>query len=202
MKLCNIATHWPPIAGPNVGTKTIYRVLAADERITMGDIHAPTWWTGLRIVVQGKVEREFIVDLSTDSSSDFPSKEKSWIQKSGDWVAFPWPIPANMARHICMELTLRVLGEVPRSNTPWVKYELCFHEIDEVSAEECLLFVGADRKPAMHWNATHSGGGGPSAPMPLYRGKSHLVVPLMDMLMNTRCDRYATPHRWTDTISM
>jgi hypothetical protein len=197
--------HWPPVAGPNIGFKTINKVLTADDRITMNDIHAPTWWTGLRIVVQGGLEKEFIVDITTDRSADFPAEEKSWIQKSGGWVAFPWAIPAQMAKHICMGLSLRVLGEVPSDNTTWVKYELCFHEMGEVSAGECLLFIGGDCKPAMHWNAVHCGGGGLRAPIPLYRDHLHLVVPLMEILINTRSEssnQYATPHRWTDTVSI
>lgn len=204
MKLCNISAHWPPVAGPNVGFKTIHEVLTGDKNISMHDLHAPAWWTGFRIVTQGGQEREFIVDLTSVDSCDFPKTERSWIQKTGSWVALPWPIPAHMAQHISLGLRIRALGEVPHTvEAPWIKYELCFHELADVPAGDLFLFIGEDNKPAMHWNDTHWGGGGPGAPLPLYRGKSHYAVPPMETVLDITSedgDLRCTPSSWKEPV--
>ena len=204
MKLCNISAHWPPVAGPHVGFKTIHEALTGDTRIPMHDLHAPAWWTGFRITVQDGQKQEFIVDLTTVDTCDFPTTERGWIQTSGKWFAFPWPIPANMARHITLGLRVRALGEAPAAvEAPWAKYELCFHELEDVPAGDLFLFVGEDDKPVMHWNDKYKGGGGPSAPLPLYRGKSHYAIPSMETILDITSedgDLRCTPHGWREAV--
>lgn len=204
MKLCNISAHWPPVAGPHVGFKTIHEAMVGDKHISMGDLHVPAWWTGLRISVQDRKKHEFIVELTSDDACDFPKTERSWIQKSGGWVAFPWPFPAQMAQHINLGLRIRALGDLSATDeVPWIKYELCFHELDEVPAEDLFLFVRDDDKPAIHWNGEHKGGGGPGAPLPLYRRKSHYVIPTMETVLDITAedgDIRCTPRSWTETV--
>lgn len=204
MKLCNISAHWPPVAGPHVGFKTIHEVLTGDKSIPMDDLHAPAWWTGFRIAVQGGQDQEFIVELISDNACDFPKTERSWIQTSGRWTPFPWAIPAHMAQHISLGLRICALGDVPcAAEAPWVKYELCFHELADVPAGDLFLFVGEDSKPAMHWNDKHKGGGGPDAPLPLYRGKSHYAVPTMETVLGITSeygDRRCTPTGWRGPV--
>ena len=203
MKLYNISAHWPPVAGPHVGFKMIYEVLVSDKSISMHELHAPAWWTGFRIVVQDGQEREFIVDLTSDDTCDFPKAKRRWTQTSGQWVPFPWPIPAHMAQHISLGLRIRTLGEVPLTaeEEPCVKYDICFHELDGVPTGDLFLFIDDDDKPALHWNHIHCGG--PGAPLPLCKGKSHYAVPTMRTILDIISedgDLRCTPTGWRDTI--
>lgn len=208
MKLCDMSTFWPPVAGPHVGFKTIHKELANDlapEIINAADLHQGAWWTGIRVLVQGGAPRDFTVELLTVDGQHFAGVESRWIQGVGHWTPLPWPIPTLMAEALGLQFRVTPLhnGPEPVPAHMWVKYDICFHEINEVSAYDRLLFVTGDNRPALHWNGQLRGGGDADAHLPLHRGVPHTVVFRMEYLINTNPaigDRTATPIGWSEPV--
>jgi hypothetical protein len=140
----------------------------------------------------------------TADGQHFARTESRWIQSAGQWIPLPWPIPTRMASHMGLQIRLTPTGPEPVAVHTWVKYDLCFHEINEAPAYDRLLFVAGDNRLIMHWNGQLLGGGDVNAALPLHRGVPHTVVSRMEYLVNTNPavgDRMATPIGWSEPVT-
>jgi hypothetical protein len=183
MKLKNIASIWPPVPCETVHFKTVHKSAMERVIIPMDDIHAPGWWTGLRIVTQSP--GGYIVELMTNEGTPLSIGENRWIQDAGSWMPLPWPIPAQMARATGLRICLRPAVDAGAVAEPlWVKYELSVHDLDEEPADGRYAFLGCDRRLAMHWNGPLNGGGSMSAALPLHHDIPHRVVHRTPHLLN------------------
>ena len=154
--------------------------------VSMSDIRAPSWWTGVRLVAHGQPPPVtlFKVELLTNDAVPLPAGAGRWIQAVGAWMPLPWPIPAKMAA--VGDFRIRITPVHVVSEPPLVKCELSFHDLDEedVDSRERYAFLGYDNRLAMHWNGPLLGGGSVAGALPLYLGAPHKIVPRMDIIRN------------------
>lgn len=199
MKLSNLSAHWPPVAGPHVGFKTIHKEITnLPEFIDLSDLHEGAWWTGFNMLAQDTAPGMFNIELKT---KDGRSVEQ-WKQGLSIWNPLPWPIPTSMAQTLGLQLHVTPMYSLPFSS--WAKFEVCFHEVNEIPVYDPLLFVTSTNKPEMHWNSALRGGGFSDASLPLYIGAPHRLVYPMKYILNVNpeyIDRRAIPTGWMESVT-
>lgn len=116
VSLSSIVKHWPPTPGPDqpeTGHMTVTSVANSPVRLT--SLHVPAWWTGVRLSSAARIRlTTHEVTLFSDSC---PAKT---------WVPFAWPIPAQIAAALGMEL------EIETSDGKPIAVCVAFHEMPEI----------------------------------------------------------------------
>jgi hypothetical protein len=159
--LSNIVTLWPPRPSPQqpeTGTKTL-----GEENTTLTDLHEPAWWTGLKLAAgtrTGRVEDAsyWVRLLRADGKPVFDGDAHTceWVQNVSTWHAFPWPIPAAMAKAVGARLEITA---VDPDNAVFMVATACFHELDRLDTNDMYVFTDEQDYPVHLWNGRQQADG-------------------------------------------
>lgn len=205
--LSAIPTHWPPHEGSTVHPETGYKSMtaqhAATYRETLMDLHDSAWWTGLRITAFTEEPQRFRVKLLNaqgEPAFKMASDRCMWFQESGEWVKFPWPIPAKMAKY--MELWVDITPMSVTGNGPYVNTRIAFHEVPGIIPKEHLLFFNEAGAVQHYWNGSQNVWGNRSeGATPRWR-TVHVPVPPSSMLDDWDDHKMFCIHTWDEVLDM
>ena len=186
--LSDIRTCWPPNPGPSqpqTGTKTICVPIKNTVTESIAGLHEPAWWTGLRITTLNQPHPEFLYRVRLIRGNGEPAFDAAphlceWIQRDGQLLPLPWPIPAIMATEMKLSVKITPVDSSP-SDTLCVI--LTFHEMPAVSPTEKFLFATEQGAIVQYWNGkTHMAGSRLGGKEPSWR-TLHTIVPPMTRLL-------------------
>jgi hypothetical protein len=165
------------------------------HREFLDSLHEPAWWTGVRIYTPG-TERDCSLRLVGRDGA--LGREFEWTQSTGTWTAFPWPIPAHIAKELELHLEIRISGllePIP------ISLRVCFHEMPDMPNDVNYLFFNLNGDSVATWHASQR-------EFVLRDGVAawnsiHFLVPPMQRLLATPLwddDRLACVHQWSERI--
>lgn len=133
--LLKLRTVWPPNLQR---AETGYKTKQADYTGTaivesLDDLHEHSWWTGLKIVVGGDAQREFLVTLV-----DKEGVLSTLRVMSGEVQPFQWALPAHVAtaREIKLHITPVLPGPIPYVNV--ISY---FYDMPPLDPDMTIHFI-------------------------------------------------------------
>ena len=196
--LTTIATIWPPAPGPQTGTKTLHGTgPVLTERLH--DLHDPAWWSGVRVATVEPMGFQIRL-LKGDGSTvfDLAADACTWVQNTGSWVQFPWPIPAAMGKALDMKLEVTTIDG---SNT-FMSVVTCFHELPLMPLRDRYLFVNADGRILQVWNGGKLLDGTPDRGLPPVWRTIHHVVPPTRLLSDWSDETLFCIHEWDEIVQV
>ena len=165
----------------------------------LGSLHEPAWWTGVRVYSPYEQRMCTFRLVGRDGLSLGPQFE--WSQQTGTWAAFPWPIPAFVAKAMDLKLELCFIG-VEEATT--VSMRICFHEMPDMPNDVNYMFFGINGFVTAAWHASQS-------ELILARSQEaaawnsiHFLVPRTERLLQTPLwddDRLVCFHNWNERVS-
>jgi hypothetical protein len=197
--LSDIANEWPPT--PMTGHKTTHMKLTHVIEETLADLHTPGWWSGIKIIGHGHSHSDavFEVTLETDNHA-LLFRSCRWTQRVGEILAFPWPIPARMARSMNIQVVVRRLDV---HSAPFhIGLKTYFHEMNEMPAHERYLFMDSTGAPFYHWDGIHKKWGGPGVGDPPAWRTLHRVVPPFELMKGWDDHKIFCLHAWGERMHL
>ena len=195
----DLATAWPPSAGPTQGYKHESTRISADEEysFSLQRLHAGAWWTGFYIATTEPGIEVHVVLRRSDGAVAFDTAidQCKWTQQAGMWIHFPWPIPAAMAD------TMGLYLDVSVSAATHISMKAAFHELAGLDQADPYLFIAGDGVPVHHWNQQLWGN--PVTGFNPVWGLAHTVVPTMAQLLATgewNDNKLFAIQEWTDIV--
>ena len=183
MMFSDLATAWPPAAGPTQGYKHESTRISADEEypFSLQRLHAGAWWTGFYVATtEPDVEIQVVMRRAAGAVAfDVAADQCKWTQQSGTWCHFPWPIPAAMADMMGLYIDVSV------SATTHISMRASFHELSGLSVNDRYLFIAGDGVPVHHWDGAQNAWGNPVTGFNPAWTLAHTVVPTMAQLLAT-----------------
>lgn len=174
---------------------------------SMVGLHEPAWWTGLRITTLDQPHPEFLYRvrlLRGDGELAFDAVPHlcEWIQRGGQLLPFPWPIPAIMATEMKLSVKITPVDAGPSDTLCII---LTFHEMSAIPPTDKFLFATEQGGIVQYWNGkTHVGGSRLGGKEPTWR-TLHSIVPPMTRLLSTIPWNDAKPfcaHEWGELVAL
>jgi hypothetical protein len=147
--LSDIAAHWPPTPSgnePQTGYKTLTQQVGYSWSETLVGLHEPAWWTGVKLSIPDQDGATFRVSLT--NRHGFIA---DWSQGTGQWHAFPWPIPAQAASIADFRIHITI-DDVDGNDSYWLNMRFSFQEMPDMDPHGRYLFVEESGKLKHHWN--------------------------------------------------
>jgi hypothetical protein len=205
--LSAIAAHWPPAPGPNqpeTGHKTLNQQHAGTYRETLVGLHEPAWWTGLRLATPANQPpmqfRVRLLKLHDEPAFKMAADVCTWTQASGEWVQFPWAIPAMMANIMGLQLEITPL-DMPAAGA-WINTRIAFHEVPDILSYERLLFFNENGKVQHFWDGRQHVWGNPQEGAEPRWQTIHTPVPPSSRLGGWNDNRLFCIHEWDEVLNM
>jgi hypothetical protein len=133
--LPKLRTVWPPdLQGTETGYKTNSCEFNGSTIVqTLDDLHEHAWWTGLKIVVGGDQQSEFLVTLV-----DTDGVLSTLRVMSGEVQPFQWALPAHVAT--ARSIRLHIVPVLPNL-IPYVNVISYFHEMPPLDPATAIHFI-------------------------------------------------------------
>lgn len=167
---------------------------------TLEGLHVPAWWTGLRLVAADGWNTAYRVRMILPNGQlPFPGAE--WTQVSGDWHPFPWPLPAQMATAMGLQLIIKPTQTVPARLATAVK--IAYQEMPLMLERDHYLFCDDEGELVLQWNGSAQTWGTPELGAPPAWRSLHTVVPTTKWLRHMPWP--GTPfcvHEWAERVPM
>lgn len=131
----------PPLPA-DLGYKASFHVKDTTISESLTDLHAPAWWSGVKVIASDKPETEFKVQMIAGDHVLF-----EWTQRGNAvWKPLPWPIPAGAGK----DMDLRLVASTVEPLIFTMK--TCFHEMPRMQVRDRYLFVTKEGQPALFWD--------------------------------------------------
>lgn len=177
--ISSIVNTWPPAPSPdqqNTGWRTTF-FEGAESLESIADLHAGSWWTGVRLVTSSPNDQFHIKIVDREGIEMFGS----WTQRVSEWMPLPSPIPCGMGKHLGLSLKITSTSTIPPSI---VGCKISFHDLQLVDETARFVFMeGGTGGTLLFWNGTTKIWGTPyDGPAPDW-GFPHFIVPTMSTIL-------------------